>query len=387
MSDRTFFLGEDQRIFRESLARFFEANWSLAQHRRLADGEPGFSRDAWTKLAELGALGAFLPERADGAGGGGLELMTAMEALGRALFISPYLWTVVLASSLLSAVGKKGDALLADIAAGKAIIGVALIEPRSRYDLNHVETRARRDGAGYLLSGKKRGVLYAGAADVVVVPARTSGEARDHDGISLFLVRTKTPGLALHSFATADGGRAADLELNDVRLADDALLGEVGKGLPLLERAVDLAIVAQAAEAVGCMRHLLDSTVSYAKTREQFGAKIGSFQALQHRMVDMFAATELATSHVQSVLSRISGPDDALDPRDAIMVKLQVDKAARLVGQEAIQIHGGMGMTDDLDVGHYVKRLTMMALTFADRDKLQERYRALQLLSRDQHRS
>ncbi len=379
MSGQTFFLGEDQRIFRESLSRFFEENWSLAQHRRLGESEPGFSREAWAKLAELGALGAFLPARADGAGGGGLELMTGMEAFGRALFTSPYLWTVVLASPLLAAAGKNGDALLAQVAAGKAIVAVALIEPRGRYDLNHVEARARREGAGYVLSGAKRAVPYAGAADFVVVPARTSGEARDRDGISLFLVPAKAPGLVFRSFATADGGRAADLELQGVRTAGDSLLGDAGKGLPLMQRAVDLGILAQAAEAVGCMRHLLDSTVSYAKTREQFGAKIGSFQALQHRMVDMFAATELAASHVQSVLSRIGGPEDAPHPRDAITVKLQVDKAARLVGQEAIQIHGGMGMTDDLDVGHYVKRLTMMALTFADRDKLQERYRALQL--------
>jgi len=385
MSDRTFFLGEDQRIFRESLNRFFDENWSLARHRRLAEGEPGYSREAWAKLAALGALGAFLPERAGGAGGGGPELMTAMEAVGRALFTSPYLWTVALASPLLAAAGKKCDALLTDIAAGKATVAIALTEPRGRYDLNHVETRARREGPGYVLSGTKRAVSYAGAADVIVVPARTSGEARDHDGISLFLVPAKAAGLALKSFATADGGRAADLDMHEVKLADDALFGEAGRGLPLLRRAVDLGILAQAAEAVGCMRHLLDSTVSYAKTREQFGAKIGSFQALQHRMVDMFAATELATSHVQSVLSRISGPEDAIDPRDAITVKLQVDKAARLVGQEAIQIHGGMGMTDDLDVGHYVKRLTMMALTFADRDKLQERYRALQLSPRDQY--
>jgi alkylation response protein AidB-like acyl-CoA dehydrogenase len=383
MSQRSFFLGEDQRIFRESLARWLEENWSLAEQRNLSESEPGFSRKAWARLAELGALGAFLPERAGGTGGGGLELMIAMEAFGRALFGSPYLWTIALASPLLTSAGKKGEALLGNIAAGRTIVTVALTEPRGRYDLHHVESRARQEGARYAISGVKRAVPYAGAADFIIVPARIAGEARDHEGIFLFLVPVRAAGVTVQSFATSDGGRAADLTLRDVNVAEDALLGEAGQGLPLLQRAVDLAILAQAAEAVGSMRKLLDSTVSYAKTRQQFGVAIGSFQALQHRMVDMFAATELAASHVQAALSRLGGPEDAVDPREAVMVKLQVDKAARLVGQEAIQIHGGMGMTDDLDVGHHFKRLTMMALTFADQDKLQERYRALQLFSRD----
>jgi alkylation response protein AidB-like acyl-CoA dehydrogenase len=373
MSEPTFFLSEDQRIFRESLARFLAENWSLADHRGQAAKDPGFSREAWAKLAELGALGAFLPERAGGMGGGGLELMIAVEALGKALFVSPYIWTIALAGPLLAAAGKKGETLLGEIAAGKAIVTVALTEPRGRYDLNHVETRARQEGGGYVLSGDKRAVPYVGAAEAIIVPASMGG------GIALFLVPAKAAGVTINAYATADGGRAGDVTLRDVRLNADALLAEPAKGLGQLQRAVDLAIVAQAAEAVGSMRHLLDATVSYAKTREQFGVKISSFQALQHRMVDMFAATELASSHVQAALSRLGGPDGSIDPREAIMVKLQVDKAARLVSQEAIQIHGGMGMTDDLDVGHHVKRLTMMAFTFADEDKLQARYRDLQL--------
>lgn len=372
MSEHTFFLSEDHRIFRESLTRFLAENWSLAEHRAQGAKDPGYSKQVWAKLAELGALGAFLPESAGGMGGGGLELMIAMEALGRALFASPYLWSVALAGPLLAG-SKKGETLLGGIAEGKAVVTVALTEPRGRYDLDQVETRARQDGAGYLISGEKRAVAYAGAADAIVVPAKLG------DGIALFLVPAKVAGLTINSYATADGARAGDLALRDVKLAGDALLVEAGKGLAQLQRAVDLAMVAQAAEAVGAMRHLLDATVSYTKTREQFGAKLSSFQALQHRMVDMFAATELASSHVQAALSRLSGPQGTIDPREAIMVKLQVDKAARLVAQESIQIHGGMGMTDDLDVGHHVKRLTMMAFTFADEGKLQARYRELQL--------
>jgi alkylation response protein AidB-like acyl-CoA dehydrogenase len=372
MNDRTFFLGEDQRIFRESLTRFLAENWSLAEHRAQAAKDPGFGKQVWARLGEFGALGAFLPESAGGMGGGGLELMIAMEALGRALFTSPYLWSIALAGPLLAANGR-GQPILPGIAEGKIVATVALTEPRGRYDLDNVETRARLEGENYVLSGDKRSVAYAGAADVIIVPAKLG------DGIALFLLPAQISGLTINSYATADGGRAGDLTLRDVTIAGHALLAEPGKGLAQLERAVDLAMVAQAAEAVGAMRHLLDATVNYAKTREQFGAKISSFQALQHRMVDMFAATELASSHVQAALSRLAGPEGGIDPREAIMVKLQVDRAARLVGQEAIQIHGGMGMTDDLDVGHYVRRLTMMAFTFADEGKLQARYRELQL--------
>jgi alkylation response protein AidB-like acyl-CoA dehydrogenase len=373
---QSFFLGEDQRIFRESLARWLEENWSVREHQRHGAEDPGFSREAWKGLAEIGALGAFLPEDVGGAGGGGLELMIAMEAFGRALFTSPFLYCVALAGPLLAAGGSQ--ALLEQIAAGTAIVTVALTEPRGRYDLNHVETRAERRGKGYLLSGLKRGVPYAAAADWIVIPARSAGEARDGNGISLFLVEAGRKGMSLGSHATADGGRAADLELRDLAAEESDLLGEPGKGLDLLRHAVDLAILAQCAEAVGAMRKLQESTVDYAKTREQFGTTLSSFQALQHRMVDMFAAAESSASRVQAALARITGPASPVDPRDAILTKLHVDKAARLVGQEAVQIHGGMGMTDDLDVGHHFKRLTMMALTFADQGKLDELYRDLQ---------
>jgi alkylation response protein AidB-like acyl-CoA dehydrogenase len=375
---QSFFLGEDQRIFRESLARWLEENWSVRERQRHGAEDPGFSREAWKGLAEIGALGAFLPEEAGGAGGGGLELMIAMEAFGRALFASPFLATVPLASPLLAAGGPQAQGLLAKIAAGEAIVTVALTEPRGRYDLNHVETRAERRGKGHLLTGVKRGVPYAGAAGWIVLPARSEGEAREGDGITLFLVEAGRKGMSLRSHATPDGGRAGDLELRELATGESEVLGEPGEGLELLQRAVDLAILAQCAEAVGAMRRLQESTVAYAKTREQFGQTLGSFQALQHRMVDMFAAAESSASRVQAALARITGPTSTVDPRDAVLTKLYVDKAARFVGQEAVQIHGGMGMTDDLDVGHHFKRLSMMALTFADQGKLDARYRDLQ---------
>src|SRR5262245_14717584 len=214
MQQQSFFLGEDQRIFRESLARWLEEHWSLRERLKLAGEDPGFSREAWKGLAEIGAVGAFLPESVGGAGGGGLELMVAMEALGRALFASPFLWTVALASPLLAAAGKGGEELLGRVAAGEAIVTVALTEPRGRYDLHHVETRGLRQGKGYRISGTKPGVPYGAAADWIIVPARTAGETRAGDGITLFLLEAGRKGLALRSHATPDGGRAADLDLS-----------------------------------------------------------------------------------------------------------------------------------------------------------------------------
>jgi len=375
MAPQSFFLREDQRIYRQSLTRWLEDNWSLRERRAAVAGAPGYSREAWARLAEIGALGVLLPERVGGAGGAGVDLMITMESFGQALFASPYLWTVVLGGSLLAVCGRPRDELLRRIVEGDLVVAVSLTEPRSRYDLQHVETRAQRQGTGYRLSGEKIGVAYADAAELILVPARTAGGPRDPEGITLFLVDREE--IELRSFATADGGRAADLTLREAAVDETAVVGKPAAGLELLRQAVDLAILAQCAEAVGSMRALLGGTLTYVKTREQFGATLGSFQALQHRMVDMFAATEMAASRVQAALARVSGVEDAVDPHDAVMTKIQVDKAARLVGQEAVQIHGGMGMTDDLDVGHHFKRLTMMALTFADQGKLNERYRDL----------
>src|SRR5579885_161346 len=271
---RSFFLGEEQRIFRESLTRWLEEHWSLAERRRLAEADPGYSREAWAGLAEIGALGAFLPESAGGIGGGGLALMVAMEAFGRALFASPYLWTVALAAPLLAASGGRGAALLGKIAEGSAVVSAALTEPRARYDLHHVETRAERSGGRYRISGEKRFVPYGAAAGWIVIPARSAGGPRDREGISLFLIDTGRRGIAMRSYATADGGRAADVSLDGVEADHDDVLGEAGRGFQLLARAVDLAILAQAAEAVGAMRRLQESTLAYAKTREQFGSAL-----------------------------------------------------------------------------------------------------------------
>ena len=366
----SFFLSSDQRIFKESLARLLADNWSLDKRRKVGGSEPGYDRELWGKLADLGALGAFLPESAGGTGGGGLDLMIVAEALGKANVVSPFLGSVPFAATLLT----KRTELLAGVASGKSVIADAIGEPGSRYDLFHVETRAAKSGSSYRLDGYKAAVPYAGAADWLIVSARTAGQTRDRSGISLFLLDAKRKGVTIKSGPTMDGRRGGEVTLEGVPVSQADVIGD----LAALERAVDLTILAQGAEAVGHMRALLDQTVAYTKTREQFGAKLSSFQALQHRMVDMFAATETAASAVQAALARVDSPVSAVDPGQAVLAKLTVDKSARLVGQEAIQLHGGMGMTDDLAAGHHFKRLTMMSLTLADHGKLMERFRDLE---------
>jgi alkylation response protein AidB-like acyl-CoA dehydrogenase len=372
---QSFFLGDDERLFKDSLAKLL-ADWSDAERRKAAASDPGYSKAVWKKLADAGALGAFLPEEAGGIGGNGLSLMVAMEAFGKACFPSPYPWTVAAAAPLLSADGDAGHALLGQIAAGEAIATVAFHEPKSRYDLNHVETRAEKRGAGYVLTGQKLAVPYGGGADCILVPARVSGDVRDQNGIGLFMVNPKAKGVKVASYATVDSARAADVELSGVEAA--GLIGPPGKAHAHLQRAADLTGLALSAEAVGHMRALLDMTVAYTKTRQQFGVALSTFQALQHRMVDMFAATETAASHVQAALALVGSPASAVDARTALLARITTDKSARLVGQEAVQLHGGMGMTDDLIVGQHFKRLTLLQLALADAGKLMERYRSLE---------
>ena len=372
---QTYFLGDDERLFKDSLTKLL-ADWSDAERRKAAASEPGYSKAVWKKLADAGALGAFLPEAAGGIGGNGLSLMVAMEAFGKACFPSPYPWTVAAAAPLLSSGGDAGNALLGQIASGDAVATVAFHEPKSRYDLNHVETRAEKKGSGYVLTGKKTAVPYGGGADCVLVPARVSGDTRDQNGIALFMVDPKAKGVKVASYATVDSARAADIELSGVEVA--GVLGTPGKAHADLQRAADMASLALCAEAVGHMRALLDMTVAYTKTRQQFGVALSTFQALQHRMVDMFAATETAASHVQAALAHIASPSSPVDGRTALLTRIAIDKSARLVGQDAVQIHGGMGMTDDLIVGHHFKRLTLLQLTLADAGKLMERYRILE---------
>lgn len=362
-------------MFRRSLDTLLERRCTASHRRSIGDTRFGYDEMAWRDLADMGALGAFLPEDVGGAGASGLWMMAAMEAFGTSLFVSPFLWSSALTASLLPHNTPLGRTLLASMAQCGAVMTTALHEPDARYEWHTVRTQAVRDGNTYRISGKKCLVPFAVGAERIVVPARTSGAPTDWHGVTLFAIKPNATGVALRSYQTSDGGRAADLELTEV-VADHAdIVGRLGEGSPALERAIDFAMLAQAAETVGHMRSLLKATVEHCNTREQFGVKIGSFQALRHRMVDMFAVTETAAAFVQAALAAVASPGHLIDPAEATSVKLTVDAAARLVAHEAVQLHGGMGMADESAVSHHFRRLTAISLTFADRGKLLERYR------------
>jgi alkylation response protein AidB-like acyl-CoA dehydrogenase len=372
------FRSDDQKMFAESLRRFFADNYDLDTRRKDVATERGFDEARWQALAELGAMAVALPEAHGGLGGTPADTAIVMEAIGRNLFASPYLATLVLgATALADASEDLQGAHLPAIAEGKRHLALAFAEPQARYDLADVVTAATRDGNGYRLSGRKSVVLYAGAAGHLIVSARTAGGQRERAGISLFIIPADAAGIEQRAYATIDGERAADLVFADVAVDRAALIGTPDHGLPILERAIEHGIAALAAEAAGAMWFLHETTLAYLKTRQQFGATLGSFQALQHRMVDLYTACELAQSMAQSAALALDLPDVAERSRRLSGIKLHLNKAARAVAQEAIQLHGGMGMTDELAVGHYAKRLTMIGLTFGDTAYHMGRYTTL----------
>jgi alkylation response protein AidB-like acyl-CoA dehydrogenase len=372
------FRTDDQKMFAESLRRFFADNYDLDTRRKLGATERGFDEAHWQALAELGAMAVALPEAHGGLGGTPADTAIVMEAIGRSLFASPYLATLVLGATALAGASEELQAAhLPAIAEGKRRLALAFAEPQARYDLADVTTSATRDGGGYRLSGRKSVVLYAGAADHLIVSARTAGGQRERDGISLFIISADAAGIEQRTYATIDGERAADLVFDDVIIDRAALIGAPDHGLPLLERAIEHGIATLAAEASGAMWFLHETTLAYLKTRQQFGATLGTFQALQHRMVDLYTACELAQSMAHSAAVALDLPDAAERSRRLSGIKLHLNKAARTVAQEAIQLHGGMGMTDELAIGHYAKRLTMIGLTFGDTAYHMGRYTAL----------
>jgi alkylation response protein AidB-like acyl-CoA dehydrogenase len=302
-----------------------------------------------------------------------------MEAFGRALVTEPFLASVVMASSAISlAVGDaRAETLLTDLAAGSRLLSLAYAEPASRYDVNVVATRAERNDAGWVIAGRKSVVLNGDSADMFVVSARTAGADADVEGISLFTVSADQKGLAVRGYATNDGGRAAELSFTNVEVAKDALLGTQGNAYPVLEQTIDRAAVAVAAEALGIMTVLNDLTLEYSKTRQQFGQPIGKNQALQHRLVDMFVALEESRSLLAVYMADVDS-EDATERRRAVSaMKIQIGKAGRLIGQEAIQLHGGIAMTDEYAAGHYFKRLTVITRLFGDVDWHLDRFSAI----------
>ena len=369
-----FSLSEEQQLLKDSVDRFIREEYELPKRRELVASNDGYSEDNWTKMAKLGWMGASLPEEYGGYGGGPVEIMVVMEAFGRGLVVEPYFASVVMGGNFLVHGGAEAlkRELLPKLAEGKLKMAFAYAEKQSRYDLHDVEFKAEKDGDGYVLNGEKGVVFHAASADKIVVSARTSGGSRDEKGITVFLVDGGADGLSRRDYPTVDGLRASELAFDNVRA--EAVLGEVDNGLPLIETVVQHGIAAVSAEAVGCMDVLLDTTNEYLKTREQFGQPIGKFQAVQHRMADMFIKCEEARSMCYLATMRLDETDAVERAKTSSATKVQIGESARFVGQQSVQLHGGMGMTDELNVGHYFKRLTMIDTLFGDHNYHLKRY-------------
>ncbi len=355
---------EEQLALQDTLRRFIARDYAFEQRRALAKSADGFSRPAWKTYAELGILALPFPEEFGGLNGNGVDSLLVMEMLGRGLALEPYLSTVILCGGLIrdAASTAQKEAILPALGAGELMLALAHFEPGGHHELDRVATRATATGKGWKLDGAKAVVLGAPSADKLIV------SARDEKGISLYLVDAKAPGLSLRPYPTQDGARAANMTFTGVEVDAAALIGSAGDALPIVERALDHANAALCAEAVGIMSALNEITLEYLKTRKQFGVPIGNFQALQHRMADMVIATEQARSMATLAAVRVDSADAAERRRAVAAAKAYVTQSARLVGQQAVQLHGGMGVVDELNVSHYFKRLTMIGLSFGDAD-------------------
>lgn len=365
-----FDLTEEQSILKDSLDRLLAANYGFEQRKRAMASPEGWSAETWRSFAEMGLMALPFAEADGGIGGGPVETMIVMEALGRVLALEPYLPTVVLGGGFLrlgASTAQKAEHV-PGIVDGSRRFAFAQAERHSRYDLHHVQTTARRSGSGYVLDGAKGVVLHGDSADTLAVTARTAGGTRDEGGIGLFLVDAKAPGVSRQGYVMQDGLRAAEIVFDGVEVGADAVLGDPEGGLPLVRRVVDQAIAALAAEAVGVMSGMHALTLDYIKVRKQFGVPIGMFQALQHKAVDIYVALEQARSITLYATMMADSADDAERARAMHAAKVEIGRGGRLAGENAIQLHGGVGMTMEYAIGHYFKRMTMIDLTFGDHD-------------------
>ena len=363
-----FAFSDEQRMLKDSVDRLIAPAYDdLAQRKKTQQEPKGFSDALWRKYAELGLLTLPFTEDEGGFGGGPVETMIVMEALGRGLALEPYLATTILCGNLIRLGGSEAqrDAEIPKLAEG-ALAAFAHTERQSRYDLFDVATTARKTAEGYIIEGDKTVALHGDSAQKLIISARTSGARRDPHGISLFLLDADTPGLSRRGFPTQDGQRAAAISLAGVKLPNSAVLGTPDEGGELIERVIDIAIAAICAEAVGAMDSLHALTVDYLKTRKQFGVPIGSFQVLQHKAVDMFTALEQARSMAYYAAMMAFEPDRRNRRAALSAAKVQVNNSARFLGETAVQLHGGIGVTMEYRAGHYFKRLTMLQSLFGD---------------------
>ncbi len=365
-----FDLSEEQRLLKDSVEGLLADSYDFEQRKKNSAAKKGWSDEVWTKFAEQGLLGLPFAEADGGFGAGAIETMIVMEAMGKSLVVEPYLATVVLGGGFLRHGGSDAQrqAHVPSIIDGSKTLAFAQLEKNSRYDLGDVTTTAKKKGSGYVISGEKFVVGNGDSADTFVVTARTKGGQRDRDGVGVFLVPANAKGVRAKGYPTQDGLRAANVTFEQVEVGADAVLGDPEKGLPLVERVVDEARIALCSEAVGAMDESLKTTIEYLKTRQQFGQNIGKFQALQHRGSDMFVALEQARGITMYGTMAVTY-DDAKERSTAIAAtKVQVGRSLKYIGQQSIQLHGGVGMTMEYKIGHYFKRLTMIESTFGDAD-------------------
>jgi pimeloyl-CoA dehydrogenase small subunit len=362
-----FDLSEEQRLLKDSIEGLLTDSYDFEQRKKYAQEKGGWSKAIWGKLAEQGLLGLPFSEDDGGFGGGPVETMIVMEALGRALVLEPYIATVVLGGGFLRHGGSAAqkEKYIPSIIDGSKTLAFAQLETDSRYDLADVTTTAKKKGDGWVIDGEKFVVLNGASADTLIVTARTKGNRTDHTGIGLFLVPADAKGVSIKGYPTQDSQQAADITFSGVEVGADAAIGDPENALPLIERVVDEARIAMCAEAVGAMDESLKTTVEYLKTRKQFGVAIGTFQTLQHRAADMFVFLEQARS-MAMLAAMAANLADSERAKTVAAAKVQVGKSSKFVGQQSIQLHGGIGMTMEAKIGHYFKRLTMLEHTFGD---------------------
>jgi alkylation response protein AidB-like acyl-CoA dehydrogenase len=373
-----FNFSEEQNMLKDSVARFVQDQYNFDTRRKVVDSEEGYSRENWQIFAELGWLSIPFSEEHGGFGGGPIDSMVVMEELGKGLVAEPFVATVLLFGGLLSKGGSSAQksTCIGPIIEGSLQGAFAFVERQSRFELSDVKTSAEKSGDNFVINGEKTVVSNGSMADKIIVSARTSSGQSDEQGISLFLIDANAPGVEKTTYRLMDGQLVANISLTDVAVAGDQLVGELDQGFALMSEVVSEVMMALSAEALGIMEKLNATTIEYAKTRKQFGVAIGSFQALQHRMVDMLTACEQTKSMLyRAVCSMDEGGDEA--QKNILALKVMVGRAGKLIGGEAIQLHGGMGITDELDVGHYVKRLMVINTTFGDADYQQQKFSAL----------
>jgi alkylation response protein AidB-like acyl-CoA dehydrogenase len=374
-----FEFNDEQRQLHDVVERYLSERYTFERYQSIKRSAEGWDPSVWRGLADLGVLGITVPAEQGGLGFGPLETLAMMGDCGRSLLLEPVLSSAVMATAALRAFADEAPAgdLLAAMATGEKIAVLAHFESDARFESQWVTTRARRIGDGYRLDGHKGVVMHAGAADTLLVSARTEGKPGDALGVSLFLVPRAAPGVVLDAYPIVDGQRAADVYLQAVDLPARSRLGLEGNALAAIEAALDIGLAALCAEAVGVMQALVDATVEYVRVRQQFGQPIGRFQALQHRIADMLIHLEQARSMSYLAAMRCTAEDAGERRRALSAAKAVIGQASRFVGQQAVQLHGGMGMTDELQVSHWFKRLTAAQLMFGDSDTHLQRYAAL----------